>query len=74
MADSKDEGRAKIHPLPSSRRRDDTRPLAGRSLDAEQASSDPLLKALQRLAEDILDEPVPDRLRNALHKSPSENS
>ena len=74
MADSKDEGRTTIHPLPSSRRRDDGRSLAERSPAADQASSDPLLEALQRLAEDILDEPVPDRLRDALHSNPFEKN
>ena len=74
MADSKDERRAKVHPLPSSNRREDAWPSAECSGDADHAPSDPLLDALHRLAEDILDEPVPDRLRDALRNKTSEKS
>ena len=71
MADSKDERQANVHRLPSGRRQENARPLAENSPDADQGSADPLLDALHRLEEDILDEPVPERLRDALRKKPS---
>ena len=72
MADSRDDRRAKVHTLPLNKRPKNARPLAARFPDADQEAADPLLDALHRLADDILDEPVPDRLRDALRKNTPE--
>ncbi|MEZ5933543.1 MAG: hypothetical protein R3F54_16640 [Alphaproteobacteria bacterium] len=68
MADSKDDRRSPVHPLPQNRRRDQDQAPARWHEDADDASPDALYDALHRLAEDILDEPVPDRLLDILRK------
>ena len=68
MADSKDDRRSPVHPLPLKKHRHSDAPSAGRRQDADDASPDPLFDSLHRLAEDMLDEPVPDRLLDILRK------
>ena len=69
MADSKDERQSSVHLLLRRRPGLGDRVLAARSLDADDATPDPLFDALRRLGADMLDEPVPERLLDALFKA-----
>jgi hypothetical protein len=71
MADSKDDRRSPVHPLPLQRRRHQEQAPATRHEDADDVSADPLYDVLHRIAEEMLHEPVPDRLLDALHKKPA---
>lgn len=66
MAYEKDEKRASVHILPLERHSERT--VDVQQEHADDAMSDLLLDALQRLADDMLNEPVPDRLLDALRQ------
>lgn len=70
MADSKDDRRSIVHAFPLKRSRDLGETSAAQAREADASSPDPLIDALQQLAEEMLDEPVPDRLLDALRKTP----
>lgn len=72
MADSKDDRRSPAHPLPLKHGRLEDQLKAKRHRDADDASPDRLFDSLHRLAEDMLDEPVPNRLLDVLRKKQAE--
>lgn len=74
MPGSKDGRRSPVHPLPLDRHRHRYRGPVTRSPDVDDTLSDPVFDALHRLAEDMLDEPVPVRLLDALHKRSARKS
>ena len=66
MTDRKDRKQASVHPLMVGKEKDGVSPSPAQARDSEVAATDPLLEALRHAAEDMLREPVPDRLLEAL--------
>ena len=75
MADSKDDRRSPALVLPLDRHRRKSLASAPSPMpDEDRVSADPLFDDLHRLAEDMLDEPIPDRLLDTLRKPPVKKS
>ena len=74
MVDRKDGGPPPVHALTASRPQRDSRKTVSRPLDDADSLTDPVAEVLKRLGDDIINEPVPDRLLEALRKKPSSKS